>query len=575
MRYTIDHSEPQKHYLNISLETETKGENCLQFQLPAWRPGRYELGNFAKNIQQWNAFNEKGEVLPFQKLTKDLWEVGCEGAEKVVVKYNYFAFELNAGSTFFDSSQLYVNPVNCFLYLPTRMEEACELSLNIPENYQIAIGLNVNNEGNYMAKNFDELADSPFIASADLQELNYVIGKTTFHLWFQGELKLDESLLLNDFKAFSEAQIEFFGEFPTEEYHFLFQIVPYAAYHGVEHSNNTVILLGPSYAVLDKSGRYEDLLGVSSHELFHTWNVKRIRPIEMWPYEFSKENYSKLGYLSEGATTWYGDVMLLRSNVFDEAAFFRTFNQLLDRHFNNQGIKNLSVADSSFDTWLDGYTLGVPNRKSSIYTEGALITFVLDSLIRRNTNHEHSFDDVMYSFYWNYYKKDQGVSESDYKKEVERFAKADMTEFFRRYINGVEDLEEELNKALGFFGLQYEKQASAEFYESYLGIKLDENQAVAIIYPRSPAELAGLSLKDKIKSVNGFRVNNDLSKWLHYFREDKIELSVFDGLGQERVIKVELGQTLFFANYKVSKEEALTEGQKEAFAHLSKSTEQK
>lgn len=551
MDYTLSYSQASSHYIDIKVEAKTYGKEKLQFQLPAWRPGRYELGNFAKNIQRWKAFDQDGILLPSKKLTKDLWEVDCKGVEKVIVEYNYFAHELNAGSTYLDEEQLYVNPVNCMIYQPERAGEECLVNLNLPEDYNVAIALEEVDDRVFKAKNFDELADSPFIASANLQHHEFNEKGTTFHLWFQGLFKANWEKIERDFRAFAAEQIKFFGDFPTKNYHFLFQILPTSFYHGVEHSSSTVIVLGPSYAVLDEKGRYEDLLGVSSHELFHTWNVKRIRPIEMWPYDFSKENYSRLGYLSEGATTWYGDLMLYRSKVFTDAAFFRTFNQLLDRHFNNPGVENLSVADSSFDTWLDGYNIGVPNRKASIYTEGALITFMLDVEIRKATNNEKSFDDVMRSFYNNYYKQGKGISEADYQNEVEKLVEKSMSEFFENYVNGTDDISESLAEAMDYFGLEYKKLASDEYFEAYLGIKVLDGKVISI-YPNSIADRAGITLKDEVLSINSIKINNDLSAWLKYFKEDDISLQLIDGNGFVKEVALEPRADIYYGKYEVN-----------------------
>ena len=561
MIYTISYQQASTHFIDIELAVETEGDSQIQFQLPAWRPGRYELGNFAKNIQKWQAFDENGNELSSKKLTKDLWEVDCEKTEKVIVKYNYFAFELNAGSTFLDENQLYVNPVNCLLYIPNRMNEACILNLIIPEDYQVAISLPKAEKNSFKAKSFDQLADSPFIASNSLQHNHYSISGSTFHLWFQGECKPNWEMLIKDFEAFSKEQIQLFGDFPIQEYHFLFQIHTHSAYHGVEHEDCTVISLGPSYSLFDWKGRYEDFLGVSSHELFHMWNVKRIRPVEMWPYDFSQENYSKLGYLAEGATTWYGDLMLYRSGVFKEDAFLRTFNQLLNRHFNNPGVANLSVAESSFDTWLDGYSLGIPNRKSSIYTEGALITFMLDVEIRKSTENSKSFDDVMRSFYTNYYRKGIGISELDYKREVEEAANKNLDAFFEAYINGTEPIDDLLKSCMDYLGLAYEKNLADEVYESTLGFKLLDGK-VLMIYPGSIAEQAGLSIQDELISINGIKLENNLSAWCKYFANEEIDLNVVSAQGMQRNIQLKSSQEIYFANYVVNSQNELTNEQK-------------
>jgi predicted metalloprotease with PDZ domain len=366
----------------------------LLIQLPAWRPGRYELGNFAKNIQKWAAFNKEGKPLKFEKITKDCWKVETEGATDITIKYNYYANELNAGSTFLNQEQLYINPVNCCLYLPDRIDEACELQLVLPNDYKVAIGAKEIGENLYALNDFHELADSPFFASNSLQHKTYNYNGVEFYIWFQGECMPEWDTLIKDFKSFTVEQLEMMEAFPVKAYHFLCQIIPYRGYHGVEHTTSTVIMLGPGYNLM-KGITYEDLLGVSSHELFHTWNVKTIRPIEMAPYDYSTENYSKLGYVCEGVTTYYGDLFLYRSGVFTKEQYLKTFAERLQKHFDNFGRYNKSVAESSYDSWLDGYTKGAPNRKTSIYDEGCLLAFITDVFIRKNTKNEKSLDDVM------------------------------------------------------------------------------------------------------------------------------------------------------------------------------------
>ncbi len=258
-----------------------------------------------------------------------------------------------------------------------------------------------------------------------------------FHLWFQGECKPDFKKLENDFKKFCKKQIKDFGSFPVSEYHFLFQILTYKTYHGVEHSNSTVISLGPSYEIMDEKGWYNELLGVSSHELYHTWNVKQIRPIEMYPYDYTKENYTVLGYLDEGVTTYFGDKYLFTSGVFDWTQYKSTFDKLLERHYTNFGVENLSVASSSFDTWLDGYVRGIPNRKGSIYTEGALVAFITDVFIMKNTNNKKGLKEVMKLLYTDFAKKGKGVSDADYKAIVEKVAGASYDKIYTE-INSTE-----------------------------------------------------------------------------------------------------------------------------------------
>ena len=289
--YLFSYSNPHRHFIDIDMTIEVRGEKHLYFQLPSWRPGRYELGNFSRNVQKWTAYSEKGEQLPYQKLTKDQWQVDTLGAKSVIISYNYYANKLDAGSTYLDEQQLYVNPVNCCMYVEGRMNEECMIEVELPTDYEIACGLKKTGKNSMMATCFDTFSESPFIASNSLQHDTYEVEGITFHLWFQGSCSPPFEKLKKDFTDFTQEQISCFGGFPCSEYHFLFQITPYKSYHGVEHNNSTVIMLGSEKDVFEE--RYDDLLGISSHELYHTWNIKAIRPVEMLPYDYTQENYPK------------------------------------------------------------------------------------------------------------------------------------------------------------------------------------------------------------------------------------------------------------------------------------------
>lgn len=524
INYSISFDNPSNQYITIIINfTSTETEH--EIQLPSWRPGRYELGNFAKNVKSFT-ISENNRPLSFQKITKDRWKFTCSKNVSISVEYKYYANELNAGSTFLSDNQLYVNPVNCCAYIEGKQNEPFTLLLDIPTNYQIACGLEKN--GNTLKGNtFDELADSPFICSPTLKHNTYESNNTLFHIWFQGEVKPQWDKIITDFKKFTNKQIEKFGDFPVKEYHFLIQISPYRTYHGVEHKTSTVIHLGPSIDIFGDV--YSDLLGVSSHELYHTWNVKSIRPIEMFPYDFTKENYSELGYLCEGVTTYMGDLMLLKSGVFTIEEYLKEMETQIQKHLDNDGRNHYSVANSSFDTWLDGYVPGAPGRKVSIYTEGCLLTFILDVKIIQNSNGKHSFDDVMRHLYITYYKQNKGVSKEDYKNAVEKFAKEDLTEFWNKYIDGFESLLPLLKDAFSDLGLKIEHNENKKLSSEKLGLKTifnGSNHVVKSILENSSASKSNLSLEDEILGINNFEIKNELDKWLNYFSNEKINLLI-------------------------------------------------
>ena len=552
MNYKVYHQQPNTHYINIEYTIDKVNSNELLIQLPAWRPGRYELGNFAKNVQKWEASDEKGNILKSEKIKKDLWKVDTKGVKTVVVKYNYYAAELNAGSSYLDESQLYVNPINCFLYVPDRINEVCEIELIIPKNFKVATGLTLKGKNKFSAKDFHELADSPFIASDDLKHHSFTEQNVTFNVWFNGECKPDFKKIETDFRKFCKAKIHVFGSFPVRDYHFLMQILPFKAYHGVEHCNSTVITLGPSYNVFNPDELYSELLGVSSHELYHTWNVKQIRPIEMLPYDYTKENYSELGYLCEGVTTYMGDKMLFVSDVFNWNQYAKTFNELLLRHYHNMAIDNYSVVQSSIDTWLDGYVKGVPGKKTSIYTEGALVAFMTDVFILKSTNNKKSLHDVIKTLYTDFAKKGKGVSDSDYKATVEKIAGKSFGNIYKNFIHDKKDFTPALKESLNYLGCDLKIEPSKYFNEAYLGFKIRyENSKclIDIIFPNSIAELQGLSVNDEIISINGYKIVNDLEQWSNYFNKDEQFLIVKKELGLTEPVTLKSGKEIYFKSY--------------------------
>ena len=509
--YTISYTNPHRHFVDFQLSTTTNGANKMQFQLAAWRPGRYELANFAQNIQKWGAFDENNNPLSFKKITKDLWEVETESAKEITLVYNFYANQLDAGSCYLDEHQLYLNPVHCMFYIVDRMEEEYQLNMQIPKNYEITSSMKKN--GNILSvKGYDLLSESPIICSDSLQHGTYQVDGITFHLWFQGQCKLDWKKLKKDFTAFTKSQIEHFGGFPVKEYHYFFQITPYKSYHGVEHTKNTVLLLGPGDEIMSK--RYEDLLGVCSHELYHTWNIKAIRPEEMYPYNYTQENYFRTGFVAEGVTTYMGDLMLYNSGVFNWEEFVKTQNQNLERHLTNYGRYNLSVADSGFDNWLDGYKLGSPDRKTSIYADGALCMLMLDLEIIKHTNGKNSLHSVMKELYEDFALKKKGYSEDDFRNICEKFGGLKVAEIFENHIYGTEDYIPTLKNAFEVVGIELKQKKNTNLGAQYFGfIAVKENEKLVIkkVAPNSISDKNGIAPEDEITEVNGKAVDENLA----------------------------------------------------------------
>lgn len=558
--YSISYSNAASRIIQIEVVFQNIHQSETYLQLPAWRPGRYELGNFAQNIVSFKIYNSSKEELSFQKVTKDKWKVDTENVNEITVVYTYYAADLNAGSTFLCDDFIYMNPVNCCIYIEDRIDEPCTLALLVPDNYTTAIGLPALSKNIFTAKNFHELVDSPFISGTTLQHKTYECYGTTFYVWFNGTILVDWNKVLKDFKAFTHAQYEAFSSFPFHEFHFLNHVLPYPAYHGVEHLTCTVISLGPAEKVMGEL--YEELLGISSHELYHCWNIKTIRPLEMMPYDYTKENYSELGYVAEGVTTYMGDQMLLRSQVFSRDEWKKTFNQQLEKHFQNFARFNMSVAQSSFDTWLDGYKAGAPNRKVSIYTEGCLCAFMADILIRKTTENEKSLDHAMQWLYDNFGLKNKGYAKDDYQKALELTSGLSFENFFVDYYYGTKDYQPLLKECLDYLGYELQVTQRDKNYETDFGIKLlKENHqfVVKAIFPTSEVAQKGIALNDKILKVNGADFNE-----LEQLKGENITITFENHFLQEK--NITLQKANYFKKYSIERIHSMTEQQARNYA---------
>ena len=419
-----------------------------------------------------------------QKKTNGLWKPA--GVDRIKVNYNYYAFKMDAGSCWLDENQLYLNFINCLIFDPNRMEEKCVVNLGIPDDYVIACGLDKTDVKQLSATSFYHLVECPLIASNQLQHFVYELDETKYHLWIMGQCDLNREKVEADFTAFTREQTLIMGRFPSTDYHYLCQILPYKVYHGVEHYNSTVIAMGPGEA-MNEAWFYQNFLGVCSHELFHTWNVIRIKPGEFIPYDFTRENYFETGFVAEGFTTYYGDLFLVRSGVFDKNWYFGELKKLLNRHLHNFGRFNLSLTESSFDLWVDGYKKGIPDRKVSIYTKGALVALLLDLKIRQSTQNVNSLDQLMQRLWEKFGDTKLGYSTAHIIDIASQLAGTPLQDFFADLVEGTTPIEPYLTELLAFVGCELISLPPDNWYENCFGFKTTKKEnyhVVTQLHPR-------------------------------------------------------------------------------------------
>jgi predicted metalloprotease with PDZ domain len=488
---------PTSQYIQVKLSIECTDREKITLQLPAWRPGRYELANFAQKIRRV-VVSTSEETVPFKKTTKDTWEFVSERSGTYTVSYEYYCNQLDAGGCWADPEMLYLNFSNLAFSVSNREKEEIHLQLHLPDAYQVATSLPQLSKHQFKADTYQQLIDSPLIASPDLQHFTYHVGMTTFHLWLQGEIHFNTTGFIDIFRSFTARQIAAFADFPAEEYHFLFLLLPYIHSHGVEHQFSTVVTYGPAESLANER-KLAELISVSSHELYHFWNVCRIRPSALLPYELSKEAYLREGVVAEGVTTYLGDMYLLRAGYYTIQQYVDILAQKINRETMSHGWQYQSIVDSSFDLWLDGYKAGIPDKKVSIYNRGALISLCLDLLLM---DRDSSLEDVMRCMWIRYGRDQKGFLLEDFQQVVTEYAQDSVTieEFFRRFVFGTEDLLPLIEETLRSVNIYLRKEENQQPLEEVYGIQLDDSQKIIRLHPDSPAYRL-LMLGDTIESI--------------------------------------------------------------------------
>ena len=509
--------DEEKHFIRIKCQFDLNTSKHLY--LSKWRPGRYEFGDFAKNIKNLRVFDSNNIEIQVFKKERNCWELINFNGGKVYIEYSYYSKDLNAGSTYSGETYFYVNPINCVLFNEEIHDRQWEIKLDIPENWKLA---GVASKANpFLIENFDRLADTPFIASPNLVCLKYTVDDIHFSIWFNEQLSIPKDKLVNDFTKFTKRQLQDFRYFPSKNFEFLVITTDHFSYHGVEHLTSTMITLGPKYAVFNSL--YTELLGVSSHELYHVWNVKAFRPKEMTPYNFGSENYSRFGYIYEGITTYLGDLYLLKSGVFYENQYFLELEKQIEKHALNEGRFHYSLGDSSIDTWIDGYQQGTPGRKVSIYTEGCLFALLLDIELIRLSDATKSISDFMQLMLRN---KNHGYDLGMVLTLLNELVPNDWEAFFKNKIDFPCDFIPLLSTALNHIGISLLASPSKTRTEEWLAVKIlnKEKNEISYVHKKGFGEHIGLQVGDKILSINGIELNADFDNWLSYFKEEEITL---------------------------------------------------
>jgi predicted metalloprotease with PDZ domain len=548
LSYQLSIEAPHTHYVDVEVRFDNLPANIqkrgyVDFKMPVWAPGSYLVREFAKNVEGEAAKDLSGNALTFRKINKNNWRVQLGGAKGVVFSYKVYAFEQSVRTSFVDESHAFISPSGVFMFPDGFVNLPSTLRIKPYKEWkEISCTLEKVNGDKYTlrAPNYDELADAP-IEIGNQKIISFTAAGVPHQYAMYGVAQYDEERLVRDTKSIIEAAVEIFGELPCKEYIFIVHNLGGGATGGLEHLNSTVLAVNRN-AYQTQSG-YLGFLRLAAHEYFHLWNVKRLRPDVLGPFDYDNENYTRQLWMAEGFTSYYDDFIVRRAGLIDENTYLRDVAANINEHENAPGSKVQSVAEASFDAWIKYYRRNENSINSSIsyYGSGARVAMLIDLEILNNSKGQKSLDDVMRALYADTYKKaNRGFTEAELKKACEVAAGRNLDDIFNDYVFGTKPTNYE--KYLAYAGLRL--NVTPDNTPSLGMTAADENNRiiVKVTHKDAPAYNEGINVNDEIIAIDGFRMNN-VAAMNAYISNRKIGDAVKitlarDGLIREMTVKV-------------------------------------
>lgn len=512
IKYTLSMSEPYTHYFEVEMKVTNYDKDVIDFLMPVWAPGSYLIREFPKNVSFFKADDNENNPLLFEKTNKYTWRVYLNKNKNVTISYKVYAYELSVRTSFLDASHGYLNGTSVFMYVKDLKDQPSTLKIIPYKDWKkVSTGLTEikDKKWEYYSPDYDILADSPIeIGNQNVYQFTAAGVPHNIVMYGDGNYNID-SLKIQMAKIV-ETATNVIGENPNKEYTFIVHNLTNRG-GGLEHLNSTTLQFRRwGY---DTENRSKSFLGLVAHEYFHLWNVKRIRPFQLGPFDYQNENYTKLLWEMEGVTSYYGGQVLLRAGFLTPYKYLNRIESSISSLENQPGNKVQSAAMSSYNTWIKFYRSNENsyNAEISYYSKGAILGMLLDLEIINTTNGKKNYDDVLRLLYNKYYKKlNRGFTEEEFKKAVEEIAGKNLDDFFKNYVNDTKQID--YNKFLGYAGLQL-IDLNVDSNDKNLGAFVYTNDGKLIIrrvIDGTPAYNSGLNVDDEIIAVNNYRVNKKL-----------------------------------------------------------------
>lgn len=563
IRYRLVPAKPEAHLYEVSCTVPRPDPAGQRFALPVWIPGSYLVRDFARHVVTIRARCGRRDV-PIVKLDKNTWQAApCDGP--LTVTMEVYAWDLSVRGAHLDTTHAFFNGTSVFLRVVGQETQRCEVELVRPSgrrysSWRVATAMRRKQAraydfGLYQAADYDELIDHP-VEMGTFTLATFKARGVPHDIAITGRHEADMDRLCRDLKRLCEWHIDFWGVAPMDRYVFLVTAVG-EGYGGLEHRASTALLCSrddlPRAGMQGTDEAYRTFLGLCSHEYFHTWNVKRLKPAAFTPYDLDRENHTSLLWAFEGITSYYDDLALVRSGLVTPAEYLETLGRNVTQLQRNGGRLKQTISESSWDAWIKFYRPdeNTPNAVVSYYGKGSLVALCLDSLIRERTRGRKSLDDVMRALWQRYGETGEGVPEDGVERVAEEVARTRLRGFFDRVLRSTAELP--LRERLAALGVELTLRpaesnsdrggkASAKTPKQLaargsLGAKIANSGGdvkLAHVYDGGAAQAAGLSAGDVIVAIDGLRATGKTAEamlarrkpgdvvTIHAFRRDEL-----------------------------------------------------
>ena len=509
VHYVLRFENPQTHIIDVETEITGLAGDYHDFYMPVWTPGSYLLREFSRNVMMFSA-HKKNRPLVVKKQNKNTWRVYLDGNSTITLNYEIYAFEYTVRTSFVDQDIASLNGASIFIipegYEKRKIRVTIEPYLNW-EKITTELPGYKSDTYSFLADDLDQLIDSP-ILMGNQKTITFYVSDIPHEIAVTDTGNYDLDKIINDTRKVIESAKAIFGGLPYDHYTFFLNLIP-GNYGGLEHKNSCSLIYD-SWKFSDHKD-YLRFMGLVSHEFFHVFNVKRIRPIPLGPFNYQEENYTDLLWISEGFTAYYDNLLLRRSGIVTTDEYLEFPSDDIKKLTDTPGRKVQSVAESSFDAWIKLYRQNENSVNSTIsyYLKGSLVGLILDLQIRKSTKGKSSIDDVLRKLWEDFVENGSGFSEDDFKIACEQTSGESLKEIWD-IIHSTTEID--FNKYFNSFGLRLSKEFEDENEKdhAWFGMKFNlSNLTITQVLADSPAYRDGINVSDELIAINGIRLNAD------------------------------------------------------------------